>query len=48
VQTTAYTGTTATTRQAAINRQLQRDRDSLVELVRQLQTRVDRLEKAQR
>jgi hypothetical protein len=48
VQTTAYTGATATTRQAAINRQLQRDRDNLVQLVRQLQARVDRLEKAQR
>ena len=44
VQTTAYTGTTiAAATQVAAVRQLQRDRDNLVQLVRQLQARVDRL-----
>jgi hypothetical protein len=47
VQTTAYRGTTAANTADAI-RQLQHDRDSLVQVIRQLQARVARLEKARR
>jgi len=46
VQTTAYTGGAALKQAAAIV-QLQRDRDNVVELVRQLQARIARLEKRQ-
>jgi hypothetical protein len=48
VQTTAYTGTAAVANQAEINRQLLRDRDNLVRVVRQLQTRVAQLERSSR
>ena len=47
VQTTAYTGAAAV-KQATAMQQLQRDRDSLAQLVRQLQTRVDRLQRSRR
>jgi len=44
-QTTAYTAPAAATQQAVVIQQLQRDRDSLIHVVRQLQARVAALEK---
>jgi hypothetical protein len=46
LQTTAYTG--AAVKQAATIQQLQRDRNSLIRIVQQLQERVAQLEKAHR